>query len=264
MTALSAVLVSPAWALDYPAHSARDARIQYVNYASNDVFLVRGAVGVATQIIFEPDEQILEMASGFSEGWELVDKRNNIYIKPKIEKANTNLVVTTNKRVYAFDLKVVSTKNHPTYRLAFHYPDTIRANKDKEVEKQLVESSFKNATSSFKDATNTNYTMEANQYAEEITPIEAFDDGRFTYIKFEKNSDMPVIYKVGADKQETIVNTHIQNGYLIVHGIYKVLAIRAGKAVVGLYNESYSGGGADITGTGTVSPDVQREIKDDE
>lgn len=259
LTTLSASLFSPVFALDFPSHSSRDARIQYMSYVPNDVFLVRGAVGVATQIILEKDEQILEMASGFSDGWEIVDKRNNIYIKPKKEKANTNLIVTTNKRAYAFDLKVAGNKARPTYRLAFHYPDTVRAKSDREVQNQLIEGSFENATASLKDATNTNYTMQANKYADEITPTEAFDDGRFTYIKFAKNSEMPVIYKVGSDKQETIVNTNIQNGYLIVHGIYKVLAIRAGKGVVGLYNESYSGGGSDITDTGTVSPDVQRE-----
>jgi type IV secretion system protein VirB9 len=246
-------------ALDYPTHSTKDGRIQYVNYAPNDVVLVRAAVGVATQIILEPDEQVLEMASGFSDGWEIVDKRNNIYLKPKKEKANTNLVVTTNKRAYAFDLKANTTK-HPTYRLAFHYPDTLHKLSNEQINSALVENNFSQAE--LVSVKNQNYTMQPNKFAVDILPIKAFDNGRFTYIKFAKNSEMPSVYKVGRDKQETIVNTHVQDDYLVIHGIYQTLALRAGNAVVGLYNESYNGGSSDITRTGTVSNNVYRETQE--
>lgn len=245
------------FALDRPTHSPKDARIQYVQYAINDVVLINGAIGVATQIILEADEQILEMASGYSDGWEIVEKRNNIYLKPKREKANTNLVVSTNKRAYAFDLK--SNSKNPTYRLAFKYPGTQEKLTNELINKQLVELNL-NKTTNF-IARNKKYSMQANRLAADITPIETFDDGRFTYIKFQKNSDIPAVFKIGSDKQETLVNTHIQNGYLVVHGIYPNLVLRAGRAVVGLYNDNYTGGGIDMTNTGTVSPDVYRDLK---
>lgn len=247
------------FALDYPTHSIKDGRIQYVNYSSNDVVLVHGAIGVATQIILEPDEQVMEMASGFSDGWEIVDKRNNIYLKPKQEKANTNLVVTTNKRSYAFDLTANRAKQ-PTYRLAFRYPDTMHKLSSEQINASMVENNFYRAE--ITKEKNLNYTMQPNKFANEILPIRAFDDGRFTYIKFAPNSEYPVIYKVGNDKQETIVNTHIQDGYLVIHGIYQTLALRAGQAVVGLYNEAYNGGDTDITNTGTISSEVYRETQE--
>lgn len=238
-----------------------DPRIQYVRYGVNDVVLIHSAVGVATQIVFGKDEEIREMASGFSDGWEIVDKRNNVYLKPKVENAATNLIITTNKRNYAFDLKLTS-KAKSTYRIVFSYPNEELMKSDKEFEKALIQNSLAiSIASSISDAKNINYTMQSNKFAEEITPIEAFDDGRFTYIKFPKNSEMPVVYKIGEDKAETIVNTHIQNGYLVVHGIFKTLALRAGNAVVGLYNESYNTVSGDDSTSGTISESVDRVIK---
>lgn len=259
LTTLLGLSTPISFALDYPTHSFKDGRIQYVNYSANDVVLVHAAIGVATQIILEPDEQVLEMASGFSDGWEIVDKRNNIYLKPKQEKANTNLVVTTNKRAYAFDLKVNKIK-HPTYRLAFHYPDTYQKLSNEQINTALVENDFTSAEVA--KVKNQNYTMQPNKFAADILPVKTFDDGRFTYIQFAKNSDIPVVYKVGLDKKETIVNSHIQNNFLVIHGVYKVLALRAGSAVVGLYNEAYNGGEADITDTNTISRNVYRETQE--
>lgn len=259
LTSVLIILVSNnVFGLDKPFHSSKDARIQYVKYTPNDVVLVNGAIGIATQIILETDEQILEMASGYSDGWEIVEKRNNIYLKPKREKANTNLVVSTSKRVYAFDLKSNNAKN-PTYRLAFKYPDTQKKLGDEALQAQSVEFNL-NKTINFIPK-NKKYSMQPNKLATDILPIEAFDDGRFTYVKFKKNSDMPVVSKIGGDGQETLVNTHIQNNYLVIHGIYKTLVLRAGRAVVGLYNENYNGGDIDTTKTGTVSNNVHREIK---
>jgi len=47
-----------------------------------------------------------------------------------------------------------------------------------------------------------------------------------------------------------------------IHGIYQTLALRAGQAVVGLYNEAYNGGDTDITNTGTISSEVYRETQE--
>lgn len=105
------------YALEQPKGSSFDARIQYVNYNEKDVVEIDAYPGIATQIRFATDEEILDIASGFSQGWEFVNRRNNLYLKPKsikrkngdvlepiVEKWNTNLVVTTNFHVYSFDL----------------------------------------------------------------------------------------------------------------------------------------------------------------
>jgi len=97
---------------------------------------------------FEKDERIVNIATGFSDGWEVMDKDNYLFIKPKSytiksEEQNmtnesgeqiefygssviqpnaadwkTNLIITTNKdKVYTFDLELgeinkINYKNH--------------------------------------------------------------------------------------------------------------------------------------------------------
>lgn len=112
-----------AQAADVPVGSRYDGRIQYVNYNAGDVVIVRALPGLGARIVFAADEEILDVASGFTQGWEFSDRRNILYVKPKSIKTgsgqeaivmapeagkwDTNLMVTTNRRMYDFDLKLL-------------------------------------------------------------------------------------------------------------------------------------------------------------
>ena len=49
------------------------------------------------------------------------------------------------------------------------------------------------------------------------------------------------------------MNSHIENDYLVVHGVYPEFRLRSGNGVVGVYNETYFGGGRKATNGTTVS-----------
>lgn len=74
-----------------------------------------------------------------------------------------------------------------------------------------------------------------------IAPIIAFDDGLFTYFKFKPNTDFPAVYSVSSDG-ESILNSHIEENTLIIHGVYPEYRFRAGSDVVGVYNDNYEKG----------------------
>lgn len=65
-----------AQAADVPVGSRYDGRIQYVNYNAGDVVIVRALPGLGARIVFAADEEILDVASGFTQGWEFSDRRN--------------------------------------------------------------------------------------------------------------------------------------------------------------------------------------------
>lgn len=253
-------LPSIALALDNPRHSRADNRIQNTNYKIDDVVLVRAAVGRATHIVLAPNEKVLEMVSGNSEAWEIVDRRNNIYLKPKMDNADTNLLITTDKHEYSFDLRVVNTDKAPAYRLVFRYPQDEAIKKAKVAEQQFVSDSLKQIPSITARNINTHYTMQQGKNSDSFKPIEAFDDGTFTYIKFARGKDMPNVFRMIEKGKEAIINSTVQDDYLILEGVYKTMMIRANNAVIGLYNESYVDGGTG-TGTATASPVVERAIK---
>lgn len=252
-------LATPAFALDTPNHSRNDRRIQMTPYNVDDVVLVKASVGRAAHIVLSPSEKILDMASGNSEAWEFKDVGNNIYMKPRLDNANTNLIVTTDKRVYSFELRVVKTNAAPTYRLTFSYPDDVARRNDRQRQRNYVAAAFAVAPT----VANSNYTMQQGKGSDDIKPEAAFDDGTFTYIRFARGQEMPVVFKMADNGKEEIINSSVKGDYLVLHGVYKTMMIRGNSTVIGLYNEGYKGGSVG-TNTGTKSHDVQREVIGDE
>ena len=109
---------------------------------------------------------------------------------------------------------------------------------------------------------NWNYSMNFGKsaHSHDIAPLRVFDNGRFTYFKFANSREIPAVYSVSRDDpddedtvQEGIVNSHIENDYLVVHGVYPEFRLRSGNSVVGVYNEAYFGGGRKAVNGTTVS-----------
>jgi len=269
------------FAVDVPTSSRYDNRIQYVNYNAGDVVLVRALAGLGTRIVFGDDEEIIDIASGFTQGWEFSDRRNILYIKPKSVQQgeslfltpqsgqwNTNLMVTTNRHMYDFDLKLMpgsgqdgasAAVHRVAYRVQFLYPDQEREQKRTNDQAQATQAKLDTAPAPL----NWHYSMQIGENSEGIAPTMAYDDGRFTYLRFPNNRDFPAAFLVAADKSESIVNSHIDPAtpdVLVVHRVAPTLILRLGNAVVGIYNESYDADGLPPA-HGTTVPDVQRVIK---
>lgn len=281
---LAAFIIAAAWGtavgLEVPKGSRYDARIQHVDYNDADVVVLQAAVGLGTRVVFAQDERILDIASGFTAGWEFLDRQNILYIKPKSVasgkgttatlnapepgKWDTNLMVTTTKRLYDFDLKLIDpTAATPTgpalasYRVEFRYPAEVAA-----AERAAIERSKKDAKATAKPAPlNWAYTLQAGPASEAIVPAMAYDDGRFTYLRFPNNRDFPVAFLVAEDKSESLVNTHVEGDLLVVHRVVRELVLRLGKAVVSVYNEDYDADGLP-TEAGSSAPGLRRQLKD--
>lgn len=266
---------STAGAVETPEASPYDQRIQFVDYNNADVVVVRAEAGLGTRIVFGNDETILDVASGFTQGWEFSDRRNILFIKPRSIKGDsgqvplepvpgkwdTNLMVTTSTRLYDFDLRLVSAasrKNQPgatAYRVEFRYP-TERAAKAKAQAEQAATRSRLEKTPAPR---NWNYSMQVGDNAGSITPTAAYDDGQFIYLTFPHNRDFPAVFVVAPDKTESLVNTHVDKDVLVVQRLAKELVLRLGSAVVAIYNENPDQDNL-APGTGTTVPGVQRVL----
>ncbi|RZI54520.1 MAG: P-type conjugative transfer protein VirB9, partial [Pseudomonas sp.] len=80
---LLASLVGAVYAADMPQGSRYDSRIQYVQYNPGDVVIVRSLPGMGTRIVFGVGEEVIDVASGFTQGWEFLASDNILYFKPK-------------------------------------------------------------------------------------------------------------------------------------------------------------------------------------
>ncbi len=275
-----ALLTGPALATDVPASSRFDNRIQYVNYNDGDVVLVRALPGLGARVVFAPGEKIIDVASGFSAGWQFKANGNILYLKPQSVKVddnaymapeagrwNTNLMVTTDQRLYDFDLQLLpgrsdgppSRDQRIAYRVEFRYPNEAKAKEAAEARRREAQGRMAAKPS----PVNWNYAMQIGDASESIAPTLAYDDGRFTYLRFPNNRDFPTAFLVAGDKSESIVNSHIDPkapDILVLHRVAKQMVLRLGSEVVGIYNESFDPDGVPAT-DGTTVPGVQRVVK---
>ena len=270
---------SSCFAVDIPQSSTLDNRIQYVNYHSDDVVVVRTVVGVGLRIVFSDNEVIEDnIGSGFSGGWELTKSKNILFVKAKSIKTkdkkqptiqpkpgvwDTNLMVTTNLRLYDLDLKLLpKTKGRLpknkriAYRVQYLYPDEEVTRAKKLISRRNAEAQLSNKSS----PQNWDYSMQIGDDSEGIAPTMAYDDGRFTYLKFPNNRDFPSAFLVAVDKTESIVNSHINPSIpdvLVIHRVSREIVLRLGNSVVGIYNDNYDPDGIPARDGSTV-PGVQR------
>lgn len=280
MIFIVAMIVAPlACALTVPKPSPYDSRIQSADYNANDVFEINTKIGISTQVQFAEGESIAtdKAVSGFVDGWSLVPSGNSLFIKAVAGKGmnqegkevpvepvpgewNTNILVSTNRRVYVLDLKLLSGGAKVAYLVKFKYPEDefLRAQAEKLAKEKEV------SLDKTPVVKNMAYKMQAGKKSSNIEPGNVFDDGQFTYFTFPGNREIPAIFHVNENKEESIVNSHVDPkmpGTIVVHRIGRQFNLRYGKAVVGVYNEAFDKLG-ELNVTGTTVTGVKRELKD--
>jgi type IV secretion system protein VirB9 len=93
-----------------------------------------------------------------------------------------------------------------------------------------------------------------------IEPSVVYDDGKSTTFRFEGNTEVPAIYSVNSDGQESLVPKDVRGDLVVVHAIAPKFVLRRGGDVICIYNEAYSPAGINPR-TGTISPSVQRTLR---
>ncbi|MGJ0489473.1 P-type conjugative transfer protein VirB9 [Methylobacter sp.] len=255
-----------------PRKGDYDPRVRVVDYNPLNVVKLVTFYGVSTHVQFGDGETIKDVAIGDDQAWKVVPRGNHLFIKPQAEMADTNVTVVTDKRTYHLalivqprlikDSKAWSDPNL-VFSLAFRYPDDEAEQRKAEAEKLAAAASTKNMKAKLANATkqieNIDYWVAGS---EEISPTAARDDGRFIYLTFSNNRDMPAVYSVDAEGNEALINTNVIEGNtIVIQRLVPHLILRKGNYVASVINKSFDiNGGIDNT-TGTIAPDVERVIK---
>lgn len=247
-----------AHAAQEPVPSKGDVRVRFVDYDPNNVVTIYGKVGTATMILFEPDEQLIDMVGGNTDAWQAAStgKRNGVFFKPALKAPATNIQVVTDRRAYTFDMKLAPSNETGYLTVRFRYPAIERAADAKAKERERIEKLLGQAG----PVRNRNYTV---QGASELAPVEAWDDGTVTYLRFKARTELPAIYVETAhdDSVRRIENVTIDpDGTVAVHGVRRKLVLRSGSVVACVFNEDFDAG-APGPDTNTSSPRVERIVK---
>lgn len=237
-TALAAVAaINTAHAEQFGMVMGADNRVQYFNYNANDVYTINTHIGKASLIQLENGESVDDEASalgmGDAESWSLAVKGNNIIFKPIKAQPDTNIVLVTNRRTYAFDLRNVETAA-PTYIARFIYPE-VATDASAKPEEKSVPATLQQVGVTVEGQTvwiDGKYNMDYHYRGDRaLKPTNVWNDGKFTYMSFNHGGDLPAIYRVLPDNSEMLVNQHIEKDTVVLQEISPVYRLRFGRQV---------------------------------
>jgi type IV secretion system protein VirB9 len=239
------LMSNPAFALELPHQIGDDPHIQGFDYTPQDVFQISTKIGVATVIQLEDGERVAGDVSGLgmgdSKAWKVTVSGSNIFMKPAGDFPDTNMVLVTDRRTYAFKV-VTAKKGEPvSYVVRFAYPDTEKRLKTQAAAAAAQAAATQAAINAKVGAIippiiNTDYQMLADKKSLILAPSRLWDDGRFTYFKYPNGKDLPAVYKLLPDGTEALVNSHIDGDTLVVHEKAAGFILRLGSLVMQIKN----------------------------
>lgn len=282
----------------FPVPSPRDARIGFLDYVPDDVFVIRVALGVATRIILPPGESILETGVGFpascsseTSEWCITAPKGEtqIWVKPFPGATSNNLELRTSAGDYSFHFLTRESAPKkpgatPERSRDVFYRVIVRRPAPLPPVVTMPEAMIKATEAPTTPATPPKYptpTLRNYSYSKkaggnkDIEPSVVFDDGRFTYLRFEKAQEIPAPFVIGPDGAEIRVPIHstrlsgtaeqpndpVEHDYMVLHRVAPAIVLRLGTATAELINDRFDKKGIE-TYNGTTDNEFIRVNKD--
>ena len=284
LTLLIACALSSSLFAQTPAKPT-DPRLRDVVYDPLTVVTVPIKRGMVTLVVFDADEMISEVAVGQGGDCSKAEAvwcvaaqpgGRTLFVKAKSgADAPNNLAVVTDRRTHALRFVVLADndRQQPVYRLSVKAPRPPKPASrltqqdlaalaalppipSPPTPQQLVTERLQAKPT----VMNTQYSLAEGDGSQDIVPTLVYDDGRFTYLRFPGNREVPAVFHVLGDGSETLVNARMEDDQLVVDRVSRRLMLRAGTGVVGIWNEAFDLEGSPSEGATTV-PSVQRMLK---
>lgn len=186
-----------------------------------------------SDITLQAGETVVSVAAGDTARWTVGDttsgsggsKRVHILVKPFAAGLSTNLVITTDRRVYHLQLE--STASTAMAALSWTYPeDDLIAIRRQEA---ATDAAKPVAAALAVERLNFDYAISGDRPA--WRPIRAFDDGRQAFIEFPSNlvvGEAPPLFLVGEQGDIELVNYRVAGRFYVVDRLFDGAELRLG------------------------------------
>lgn len=207
--------------------------VQVWPYSEGALYQVYTSPGRVTLVLLQPGEKLIDISAGDTVRWIVGDStsgsskgmRANIQIKPVRTGLKTNLVVTTDRRIYLLEL--TSTDSAWMASVSWNYPQDRLA--DLKAQADRARSTTPLASGVSLDQLYFRYDITGD--AAPWRPLRAFDDGSKVYIQFPAGiaqGDLPPLFLVGPKGELQLVNHRYQAPYYIVDRLFGAVELRLG------------------------------------
>lgn len=215
--------------------------IQYYDYAPGIVYTAITSTGYVTTIALRPNEKLITASAGDTVRWLVESVQSGsgetaqtlLLIKPRKAGLQTNLLVTTDQRIYTLDLTSVDTGVYHTM-IAWNYPFGDAVIIRNQVAAQQTSTQATIATGLDLSRANFNYSIlrQKHSQAPPWCPLRAFDDGRKTFIQFPPKvtvTEAPPLFVMGRNGDAQLVNYRVKGDWYIVDRLFDKAELRLGQ-----------------------------------
>jgi type IV secretion system protein TrbG len=203
--------------------------VQIFPYSPGALYQIYASPGQITDIALEPGEQLTgsgPLAAGDTVRWIVADtesgngdaRRVHIMVKPTRPAIETNMVVNTDRRTYLIELRSREKPYMP--EVSWFYPED-RTSRSKALPPVPIIPEM--------DQRRYRYVIEGDNPP--WRPVNAYDDGRKTYIEFSPGiaqGEMPPLFVISQDSKPELVNYRVYRNVLIADRLFAVAELRLG------------------------------------
>lgn len=207
--------------------------IQVWPYADGALYQVYTSPGRVTVIALQEGEELVTVSAGDTVRWVVGDTasgsgaslRVTVLVKPTRTGLKTNLVITTNRRMYLLELS--STPQAWMASVSWDYP------KDRMLALQKQGQQAQAAA-----PVDSGLSLEQIKFRYAITgdsppwkPLRAFDDGQRVYIQFPggiAQGELPPLFVIGPQGDGQLVNYRFRSPYYVVDRLFGAAELRLG------------------------------------
>lgn len=229
----SSVVTANKAALREPAKSGFVNAVQVYPYSEGALFRLFAAPERVSDIALQPGETLTSAAAGDTVRWTVGDttsgsgetKRTHLLVKPFAAGLSTNLVITTDRRVY--HVQLTSTASTAMTGLRWTYPqDELLA-----LARQRAEAEAARPVSTGVEIARLNFDYRITGDRPDWRPLRAFDDGRQTWIEFPvaiSVGEAPPLFVLGDKGEAELVNYRVAGRFYIVDRVFGAAELRLG------------------------------------
>jgi type IV secretion system protein VirB9 len=207
--------------------------IQVWPYADGALYQVYTSPGRVTVVALQEGEELVTVSAGDTVRWIVGDTasgagaslRVTVLVKPTRTGLKTNLVITTNRRMYLLELS--STPQAWMASVSWDYPKDRMLALQKQA--QLAQAAA---------PVDSGLSLEQIKFRYAITgdsppwkPLRAFDDGQRVYIQFPggiAQGELPPLFVIGPQGDGQLVNYRFRSPYYVVDRLFGAAELRLG------------------------------------
>jgi type IV secretion system protein VirB9 len=230
---VASVAMVPARAEQAGVPLPTDSRLIQFIFDADNTYTILTRPGDITNVQLGQDERVQNMAIGDSLRWVVRRAGTHIFIKPTESNLQTSATIVTDRRIYQLTLRSGPLDGRWYQRVSWTDPEVFVIREDVRPQPALAATSSplpiqapqagmspgrtsKGGLTVNVDKLNFKYDITGDA---SFKPVQAFDDGTFTWIKMPDDvQSLPAVFVVGEKGAKAHVpNYDYKDNYLIIH-----------------------------------------------